>query len=428
MADQVEIQLGHLCNNRCVFCVSGQRTARGQAGVAEIEPLLASIRAAHASGRTTITLLGGEPTLQPVFMDVLRECGRLGFSEVVIFTNGAKTAREGFVDEILALGVPVSFRLSIQGATEESHERTTKKPGSFDRLVRTMQHLHARGVPVTVNACIVDSNYEDLAAFPALLEPFGVRQLHLDLMRPADAGDRSEEELASHMPRFSTLVPAMRAMVLGFAPGFDVNLGNLPYCVAPDLAGVIHHDGEQTATIAIDGDDLPSAPWDKYEVKRQDKVKPESCARCVFSPRCSGVFDRYASAYGTSELVPIDRAQLDAIDPDRRLHRELGLDVDLETIVPQLARPLARLRAHGPFGALRLVSTSVDGLRAELTLAGDAGERAIFFLDMRVGAPKKSGYRVLHGEGSLALRDGLRTLIEALSRRALPVVREAPPT
>jgi MoaA/NifB/PqqE/SkfB family radical SAM enzyme len=406
VADQVEIQLGHLCNNRCVFCVSGQRTARGQAGVAELGPLLDGIRAARASGMSTITLLGGEPTLQPVFMDVLRECGRLGFTEVVVFTNGARTAREAFVDEILETGVPVSFRLSIQGATEASHERTTKKPGSFDRLVRTMRHLQARGARVTVNACIVDSNYEDLAEFPALLEPFGVRQLHLDLMRPADAGDRTEEELASHMPRLSDLVAPMRAMVRAFSPGFDVNLGNLPYCVAPDLAHVIHHDGQHTTTIAIDGDDRPSTPWDKYAVKRRDKVKPESCARCLLSPRCSGVFDRYASAHGTAELVPIDQDQLAAIDPDHRLRRELGLDVDLDALPPALARPLARVRAHGRFGGLRVVKTSVEELRAELTLEGDDGESAIFFLDMRVGAPKKSGYRVLRGEASVALREG----------------------
>jgi hypothetical protein len=137
------------------------------------------------------------------------------------------------------------------------------------------------------------------------------------------------------------------------------------------------------------------------------------------------VFDRYASAYGTDELVPIDRDALDALDPSRRLHAELGLDVDLEAVAPALRGPLARLRAHGRFGALRLVKTSVDGLRAELTLEGDE-ESAIFFVDMRVGAPKKSGYRVLRGEGSLALREGLRTLIEVLTRRSLPVVQGAP--
>ena len=37
---QIEIQLGHMCNNRCVFCVSGQRTTLGEAGPMPAEPIL----------------------------------------------------------------------------------------------------------------------------------------------------------------------------------------------------------------------------------------------------------------------------------------------------------------------------------------------------------------------------------------------------
>src|SRR4051812_38302007 len=101
---QVEIQLGHMCNNRCVFCVSGQETALGRARPLETDPIIESIRAARAGGHAKLTLLGGEPTLQPGFMDVVREAVALGFEEIVIFTNGAKTARGEFIDEILATG------------------------------------------------------------------------------------------------------------------------------------------------------------------------------------------------------------------------------------------------------------------------------------------------------------------------------------
>src|SRR4051812_14111573 len=116
-----------MCNNRCVFCVSGQETARGRARPLEVEPLLAEIEKARAAGHRKITLLGGEPTLQPGFLDVVRRAVALGFEEIVIFTNGAKTAREAFVDEILALAPPGIFtwRISIQGATREAHDRTT---------------------------------------------------------------------------------------------------------------------------------------------------------------------------------------------------------------------------------------------------------------------------------------------------------------
>ncbi|MGE0790779.1 MAG: radical SAM protein [Sandaracinaceae bacterium] len=316
---QVEIQLGHMCNNRCVFCVSGQRTQMGQAGPMPADPILARIRQARELGHTKITLLGGEPTLQPEFLRILRETVALGFEEIVLFTNGAKTARPELVDAIRETGGRFTWRISIQGATCESHERTTRKPGSFGRIVRTLENLRARGERITVNMCVVRSNYEDVAAFAPLLLPYGVRQLHLDMMRPLDAGERTEEELRDTLPRYSDLAAPFRAMVRAFPDGFDVNVGNLPYCVAPDLAPWIHHDGERTDTIAIEGDDRLSRPWNKYLVKRRDKLKPASCARCVMEARCSGVFETYARFYGTEELVPIDALTLRDHDPRGRL-------------------------------------------------------------------------------------------------------------
>lgn len=319
---QIEIQLGHMCNNRCVFCVSGQRTALGEAGPMPVEPILEQIRLARAGGHRKITLLGGEPTLQPAFLRIVQETVDLGFEEIVLFTNGAKTARAEFIDAVRATGGRFTWRISIQGATLESHERTTKKPGSFGRIVRTLEHLAARGERRTVNMCVVRSNFEDVDRFPALVVPHGVSQLHLDMVRPLDAGARTEEELRAMLPRYSELAPPLRRMIAGFDEGFDVNIGNLPQCIAPDLAPWIHHDGEPTETVAIDGDDRLSRPWNKYLVKRRDKLKPERCGRCVFDSRCSGVFETYARFYGLDELTPIDAAQLRELDAAGRL---LGL-------------------------------------------------------------------------------------------------------
>ena len=38
-----EIQLGHLCNNRCVFCSSGQLTAMKIARAVPIEPIIEAL-------------------------------------------------------------------------------------------------------------------------------------------------------------------------------------------------------------------------------------------------------------------------------------------------------------------------------------------------------------------------------------------------
>jgi len=56
---QVEIRLAHMCNNRCVFCVSGQRTAMGEALPLPAAPVIAKLGEARAQGHEKLTLLGG---------------------------------------------------------------------------------------------------------------------------------------------------------------------------------------------------------------------------------------------------------------------------------------------------------------------------------------------------------------------------------
>jgi len=312
VAAQVEIQLGHLCNNRCVFCVSGQRTAQGLARPLPTAPTLAALDEAAAAGARKVTFLGGEPTLQPSLVPAIERAIDLGFREIVLFTNGVKTARAGYVDDILALGAARGFhgfewRFSIQGGDQAAHDDVTQKPGSFARLVAGMRHLQARGQRLTANACINEHSYRSLPGYVDLVREHGIRQLHLDQVRPRDAGQRSDAELRAMMPRYAAMVPYFRVMLDRFArelPGFDINVGNLPYCVMPERAAVIHHDGEATSTVAADGDQL-SRPWDKYADKRRDKFHPPACTTCQFRPRCNGVFTKYAQFYGVDEFVPV---------------------------------------------------------------------------------------------------------------------------
>ncbi len=365
---QVEIQLGHMCNNRCVFCVSGQQTALGRAKPLPVQPLLDNLDQAFAKGHRKLTLLGGEPTLQPGFKAVVSHAVKLGFEEVVIFTNGVKTARSAFLDEIIALGPPraarqgryFTWRISIQGATKLSHENTTRKDGSFQRILRTMETLRARGERITVNMCVVGSNYQSVAEFPALIERYAVEQLHLDMVRPMDSGERTEAEFRDMMPSYRAMVAPLTRLVEGIKPGFDFNIGNLPYCFAPHLARWIHHDGEETETIAVDGEQDLSRPWNKYFVKRRDKFKPPSCEGCVFAPRCSGVFQKYTQLHGSAEIAAVTPEALRQVDP--------GLEVFWAHMTPVAAR-LCATDVSG-LGALPIKQAPADAPRAALIDAG----------------------------------------------------------
>ena len=324
---QIEVQLGHLCNNRCVFCVSGQLSEQDRAPQLPPAPIRAQIEAARANGAQKITFLGGEPTIQRSFIGMLKLAVELDFDEIVIFTNGVMTPRESFRERVLrivgGLGPDAKKRLiwrfSLQGGDREAHDATTVNPGAWDRIHESMQVLAERGARLSGNMCVVSGNHASVPKLAVVAERFGLEQLHLDMFRPRDSGDRTEEYLRGLMQApYTEMAASFRALVqevdTRLGPDYDLNIGNMPYCVAPDIAWRIHHDGEDTVTVAASGSGTTQEGFNKYLDKRSDKHKLPGCKDCVFNAQCGGVFDLYAEVHGHNELGPVTAEQLWALD------------------------------------------------------------------------------------------------------------------
>lgn len=314
-----EIQLGHLCNNRCVFCSSGQLTAMKIARPVPLEPIVEALEQARAAGATHLTFLGGEPTIHKRFLEALAKAVELGFEHIVIFTNGVMFPHPGFIDSVTALG-KFEWRISIQGATEEAHVATTERPKSFQRILYGLDELHRGGQLITANMCVNARSYRSLPHYPELLARYGVRQLHVDIVRPESTGERNEEYLAEIMPRYSDMAPYYTEMLEGFDrwdPDFDVNVGNLPYCILPEWGSRIHHGGQETVTKSSDGDGLEDS-MNKYEWQASLRTHLPTCEECVFRSRCTGIFRVYLELHGGDEFKPISREALLALDPERR--------------------------------------------------------------------------------------------------------------
>ncbi|MCA9640837.1 MAG: radical SAM protein, partial [Myxococcales bacterium] len=304
---RVELQVGHLCNNRCVFCISGHLTHLRQAPLIADELLKQQIDGAYANGARHLTFLGGEPTIQPGFVELVRYAAKRGFEQIVVFSNGSRLHRGDLLERLLDTGAHFEFRFSFQGGNAEAHERTTRRKGSFAQLVSSLDAVRAQQQAATVNMCVVRQNFESVTDFPALLVPRGVTHLHLDMIHPDDTPDPRPAALADVIPRYGEVARALRAMASSMPDDFRFNIGNLPFCIAPELAPHIHHGGQptQTATAAVSGEPGLNEAWNKYEHKQKNKLKLPSCAECQFDVRCSGIFPQYAELYGTEELVPV---------------------------------------------------------------------------------------------------------------------------
>lgn len=341
--EQVEIQLGHLCNNRCVFCASGFMTNLKVVGQEDAHPALAQLEDARRRGARKVTFVGGEPTLQREFPRIVQRARELGYAEIVVFTNGVRTQQREYLEQLCA-GGPLTFRVSIQGGDQATHDRVTGRAGAFQRIVDGLSLMNELGQRITVNACLNALSYQSVGGYVELARRFGVSQVHLDQINPLEIGNRPPGYLGTILARYSEQAPHLARMLGGFSralgPEFDVNLGNIPFCVMPEWAHRIHHAGEHTMVVSANLGGLAPAGHDKYERKTEHKTKPASCRQCAFDPVCTGLFDEYAERFGTGELVPVPVERL------RRQRNAAALFTLLEA--PALER-LSRAEPPSPF-------------------------------------------------------------------------------
>jgi MoaA/NifB/PqqE/SkfB family radical SAM enzyme len=422
-----EIQLGHLCNNRCVFCSSGQLTAMKIARPVPLEPIIEALAEARAAGATHLTFLGGEPTIHKRFLEVVAKAVELGFEHIVIFTNGVMFPHPGFIDSVTALG-NFEWRISIQGATDEAHVATTGRAESFKRIVHGLGELQRRGQLVTTNMCVNERSYRSLPHYPELLARYGVRQLHVDIVRPESTGERDEAYLRDIMPRYSDMAPYYDEMLAGFErwdPEFDVNVGNLPYCILPKWASRIHHGGQETITKSSDGSGLEDS-MNKYAWQASLRTYVPGCAECVFRSRCTGIFRVYLEVHGGEEFQPVSREALAALDPERR-----NFVILAEPLLVPLRAALSADQLP-PAWRLQHEVTEDRRRRVEFVFAHDTGAsvRLSFVGPGRGQAPviATHGYDVDGEADPTVPADALRALLEWVCERlaAAPDMPSAP--
>jgi radical SAM protein with 4Fe4S-binding SPASM domain len=158
------VQIDERCNLRCAHCfVSATKAGHTMAYAditAKVIPRLAACRVDR------VTLTGGEPTLHPRFLDVVRAFREAGMG-VGVCTN-ATTLTDAEIAELVRIG-GVHCNVSLDGFRPESHGKFRGNRGSFYITIATVKKLAAagllQGLLCTPNALAEDEEYRELCAF-----------------------------------------------------------------------------------------------------------------------------------------------------------------------------------------------------------------------------------------------------------------------
>ena len=156
-----DLEITARCNNNCRHCYinlpAGDKAAKqNELSLKEIEEIADE---AVSLGALWCLVTGGEPLLREDFFDIYLCLKRKGLL-VSVFTNATLITDKHI--RLFKKYPPRDIEVSVYGATKETYERVTRRPGSFAAFIRGLNFLLVNGIKLRLKAMALRSNVNEM--------------------------------------------------------------------------------------------------------------------------------------------------------------------------------------------------------------------------------------------------------------------------
>lgn len=293
---------GYRCNNHCLFCIDADKRELRDKNTDEI---IAEMINARKRKKTYLELIGGEPTIRPDVILLIRSAKQLGFGTIAMATNGRVLAYKDFARELISAGL-TDIIFSIHGHNARLHDSLTRAPGSFRELMQGLENVKNTGLRhIGSNTTIVKQNYRYLPRIGKMLLERGIRNSEFIFADPTYGGVYND--FVKLMPRISRAAPYIRQCLDLARPRNDIShwhIRYVPLCFFKGYEDSISelHEKKNFHTEHLAPD------FQNFDVENSRAIvgrqKPPKCKRCRYYHLCEGIWKEYIRHYGTGELKP----------------------------------------------------------------------------------------------------------------------------
>ncbi|HEV7745569.1 MAG TPA: radical SAM protein [Pyrinomonadaceae bacterium] len=129
------LNLTYRCDSRCLFCAADVKYKEKPQNV----PLASLAQLVGEKEYLRIDLSGGEPTLHPDILEIVRLC-RGHAEQVAILTHGRRLRDRAFTENLLAAGGNLLV-IPLYGAEASQHDYISQVKGSFRQTLEGLENL-----------------------------------------------------------------------------------------------------------------------------------------------------------------------------------------------------------------------------------------------------------------------------------------------
>ncbi len=305
---KADLALTYGCNNACAHCYN--EPDRYEMPSLPREAWYRVIDRLHAVGVPHLILTGGEATLHPDLLDIIRYADGLGHV-VGLNTNGRRIAHAPYMEALADAGLN-HLQVTLGSSRPGVHD-AMMAARSFHQTVRGIQNALASRVHVITNTTLMRLNMDHVEEIVAFLHDLGIRTFAMNGMIYSGGGFAHpsaipEEAMPALLLRVRETAEELGMRFLWYTP--------TEYCrmspVELEIGAKRCNAGEYSICIEPNGDVLPCQsyyvaagnilrdPWDQIWTSHlfrtfRDREKdprwaglPEKCWECPDLPLCGG--------------------------------------------------------------------------------------------------------------------------------------------
>jgi radical SAM protein with 4Fe4S-binding SPASM domain len=305
---KADLAITYGCNNACNHCYNEpDRFDMPSLSLADWQRVIDRL---HAVGVPHLILTGGEATLNPDLLEIIRYANGLGHV-VGMNTNGRRLSHQPYVDELVAAGLN-HVQITLGSSRPDIHD-AVMNARSFHQTVRGIQNAVASDLHAITNTTLMRRNMDHVEEIINFLYDLGIRTFAMNGMIYsgggfADPNAIAEEEMPPLLVRVRDHAAEKGMKFLWYTP--------TEYCrmspVELEIGAKRCNAGEYSICIEPNGDVLPcqsfyvaagnilrdewttiwrSELFRSFRDREDDPVwagLPEKCWQCPDLPLCGG--------------------------------------------------------------------------------------------------------------------------------------------
>ena len=149
------VDLTNRCNLTCPVCFANANAAGYlyEPDFETVRKMLQALRSQKPVAGRIVQFSGGEPTIYPRFLDVLRMAGEMGFSHTQVATNGLKFTNLEFAHQCKEAGLHTLY-LQFDGVCDDIYRRT-RGESLWEKKLRCIENVKKAGLKIVFVPTIV---------------------------------------------------------------------------------------------------------------------------------------------------------------------------------------------------------------------------------------------------------------------------------